>query len=91
MGKKEEVRVPAPKELLEPAVEFEKAVYQFHVAPLKAAGVAVPEEPPIPGPATLLARITEGKSPLSLLEGKGKTIPEKKAEEAKEAAEEGGM
>jgi len=90
MGKKEEVRVPEPKELLEPAVEFEKAVYQCHVAPLKAVGVAVPEEPPIPGPATLLARITEGKSPLSLL-GKEKTIPEKKVEEAKEAAEEGGM
>jgi len=90
MGKKEEIRVPEPKDLLDPAVEFEKAVYQFHVAPLKAAGIEVPDEPPIPGPATLLARITEGKSPLSLL-GAKKTIPEKKVEEAKEAAAEGGM
>jgi len=63
---KEEIKPPAPKEVLEPAVEFEKAIYQFHAAPLKAMGVPVPEEPPIPGPATILSQVLEGKSPLAL-------------------------
>jgi len=57
---KEEVRPPTPQEILAPAVEFEKAIYQFHVAPLRAMGIPVPEEPPVPGPATALHQMLRG-------------------------------
>jgi len=63
---KEEIRPPAPREVLAPAVEFERSIYLFHIAPLRAMGVPVPEEPPVPGPATIISQALEGKSPLAL-------------------------
>jgi len=57
-------QIPGVKELLAPAVQFETMSYDLLVRrPAEMVGLKPPKEPIIPGPATLLSRLAQGKLP----------------------------
>jgi len=64
-----EVKPPTPAEVLKPAVDLEKSIYDMLAGPIKQAGLVPPPEPKaVPGTISFLAEFLKGvKAPEEVL------------------------